>query len=179
MQKVTDYPRQRESRRLQGIYLMGPFVLFLGIACSLALSGPGRVAILVSTVAIVLVFVVSMARPVHPSALTQVTRRGQPGNWPASFRAHSIPGVLQRLPRIGPFAEFSGRLAFTESAVVWEPTMQTQRSFGVGTQSWDGSWSLQARRLRGLGNQVQVTLTKPGEKSVTLWMRHGRGFEIT
>jgi hypothetical protein len=39
MRQVTDYPRQRESRRLQTVFVMGPFVLLLDIACSLGVAG--------------------------------------------------------------------------------------------------------------------------------------------
>ena len=179
MQEVIDYPRQRESRRRQSLYTRGPFVFVSGISCALRFAGPTRVVILVLTVAIVLFFVVAMVRPVRPSTLTEVTRRVQPGTWWTMIRARDLPGVAERFPRIGQFAEISGRLAFTESGVVWEPSQRSARYFAVGTQRWDPSWDVKARRLRGIGNPVQVTLTKPGtDDTATLWMR-GRGFEIS
>jgi dolichyl-phosphate-mannose--protein O-mannosyl transferase len=73
MQQVSDYPRQRESRRLQTVFVMGPFVLLLGIACSFGVAGLARILILVITVAIVLFFVISIVRPVRPRILTEVT----------------------------------------------------------------------------------------------------------
>jgi hypothetical protein len=158
---------------------MGPVVLLLGISVSLHESGLGRVAILVLTAAGVLFFVIAMARPVHPSTLTEVARRVQPGTRWTTIRARDLPGVTERFPRMGQFTELSGRIAFTESGVTWEPSKRSERFLPVGTQTWDASWRIQARRLRGIGNQVQVTLTKSGtDDTVTLWM-HGRGFEIS
>jgi hypothetical protein len=68
MQQVSDYPRQRESRRLQTVFVMGPFVLLLGIACSFGVAGLARILILVITVAIVLFFsYLSLGRSVRAS----------------------------------------------------------------------------------------------------------------
>jgi hypothetical protein len=176
---VTDYAQQRESRRFQNVFFMGGLVLLLGIGCSLALHGPARVVAVVVLVAALAINVLSMARRVEPSELTPLTRRIQPGVWPASVRGLSLPEVAHGKTKMTDFAELGGRVLFTPDGVVWEPSKQTARNLGATTHTWDDQWQIQARRLRGLGSQAQITLTSPNSpEPITLWMRRAGQFEI-
>jgi hypothetical protein len=176
---VTDYARQRESRRFQNVFFMGGFVVFIGIGCSLALHGPARVVAVLILVAALATNVLSMARRVEPSELTPLTRRIQPGVWPATVRGLSLPEVAHGKTKITDFAEVGGRVLFTTGGVVWEPSKQIARNLGATTHTWDNEWQIQARRLRGLGNQAQIKLKSPtAQEPITLWMRRAGQFEI-
>jgi hypothetical protein len=180
---VSSKPRspadQREFARITSFVLMGAFVLLIGLAVAFHFSGAGRVLVAGVVVLVVVLFALVMLWPVHPRELTEVQDRTQSGSWPALLSAGDIPSVLVTHPTINHTVKLPGRAALTEHGVVWTPSRRTVSAFQVGPQHWPGSWSIRARRLRGLGGQAQLDLTSPdGTDTTTLWIWKSKSLKI-
>ena len=157
---------------------MSGFVLVMGALIGLNLNGGTRIVVWVIVAAIVVFLLATMFRPAHPSQLTVVTKRVQPGSWTATIRVGEFPSVLAARPRLNPDATLLGRVELTERGVMWTPGRNAVRSFAASPQTWDSTWTLDARRVPGIGNQVQLDLTALNGKSVTLWLLNASKFQI-
>lgn len=176
--QAEDYADLRESRRVFQIPVMSAFVLVLGAMIGASLAAPLRWVVWGLAVLVIAFFAVAMLRRVTPATLTKVTRRVQPGVWPASIRAGEFPSLVAERG-MNPDNVLLGRVEFTASAVVWTPTSTTAKSFHITSKHWDDEWSIWAKRLRGLGNQVRIDLVlDPGPTTTTLWMRRGGTYDI-
>jgi hypothetical protein len=179
MSELDDYARSRESGRVRGLIVFGAFVFVMGLAVAFAISGPAGVAVAIVTVAIVVFFAIVFARVPQPTTLTSLSPRVRSGSWPATAAASVFPEMLERHPNLRGSSEVTGVLTFSPSGVTWEPTSQSARSFGLQTVHWDAAWTAEARRLRGFGGLVQLTLANPqAPHPVTLWMRQASTFQI-
>ncbi|HEY4268494.1 MAG TPA: hypothetical protein VGM94_09920 [Galbitalea sp.] len=179
MSQFDDYARVRELGRARGIVVFGVFVLVMGLAVAFAVRGAGGFAIATITVGIAAFFAMALVRVPRPAVLTPLFSRARAGAWPATAAAAIFPQVLERYPRLSSTSEMTGVLTFSQLGVRWEPSTQSARSFGLQPVFWDAQWTAQARRLRGFGGLVQLTLTSPqATQSVTLWMRRASTFEI-
>ena len=157
----------------------GALALVSGLSVSFKIAGPGRIFTVALTLLMLVFFAVVLARTPRPASLVPLVAPIQPGSWPASVPVRAFPELLQHHPRLRSTSELTGTVTFAGSGVSWTPSVQTQRSFGVRTVTWDSSWNAEARRLRGFGGLVQLTLTSPGaQESVTLWMRRAARFQI-
>lgn len=174
--QTSDYAARREASRMSQVLIMSAFVLASGAAVGFSLSGVARTVTWVLVILIVAFFVTSMLRPVQPSTLTPITRV-QAGSWTAGIRVGEFPNVLAER-RINPDALLSGSVEFTDHGFVWTPTRRTAKTFGVSSKTWDTTWSVQAKRLRGIGNPVQIDLVSADGRTVTLWMLRGASFDI-
>jgi hypothetical protein len=173
------YARSRESGRLGGILTFGALVLVLGLGVAFTIAGPARIFMVALTLAILAFFAIIFARTPNPAALTPLVVPIPPGSWPASVPASAFPELLQHHPRLRSASELPGTVTFAESGVTWTPGAQTRRSFGVDSLIWDSTWTPLARRLRGFGSLVQLTMAGPdAQQSVTLWMRRAADFQI-
>lgn len=175
--RTSEYAARREASRMHQVLVMGAFVLVLGLVVGLQLHGLWRIAVWIAAVLILAFFALSMLRRVQPSEMTRVTARVQPGSWPASIRIADAP-IAAKPRRANLDSTLPGHVQFTENGVAWAPNPPAAKTFGVGPHTWDSTCSIAARRLRGLGNQVQVDLIEPDGHIVTLWMRHGASFTI-
>jgi YD repeat-containing protein len=76
--------------------------------------------------------------------------------------------IVQRNPKLRATTELIGTVTVGPSGVRWNPSAQTARSFGESPAVWDTAWIASARRLRGLGDLVQLTLTNRWRTSNSL-----------
>jgi hypothetical protein len=74
--------------------------------------------------------------------------------------------------------DVTGTMTLTPGEFRWDPSPRTSQTFGLRPVYWDASWTPSARRLRGFGGQVQLTLTNAEGLSATLWLRHAKAFPI-
>jgi len=176
----TDVAAQaREAARFRALVIYAAFLLVMGVSVSLAVTGPAKVLILVAVVAIDVFVVVILVRVPQPSTLTALSSRSDDETWPATAAASLFPGLLERNPRLERRGEMTGTVTISASGVQWVPSPQCVRAFGATPFSWDSRWIGYARHLRGLGGQVQLTLTNPSEAMpVTIWMRRASTFRI-
>lgn len=173
------YARSRESGRLAGIVTFGALVLVLGLGVSFTVAGPARIFAVALILLILMFFAIVFARTPDPATLTPLAARVQEGAWPASVPAFVFPDLLRHDPRMRATSELTGTVTFSQSGVTWMPSHQTQRSFGAQPTTWNAGWIAEAKRLRGFGGLVQLTLTqRETQQCVTLWMRRATTFQI-
>lgn len=180
MDELTEYARSRESRRAQGVWLMGGFTLLL--IASAILHGRGLwLTVFLLALGLGCAFLVAtMVVPVHPDHLVQPRKRPI-GVWPASLRARSFPEVLDLHPNIAD-GTLTGSISFEDQGViVWRASRQYWRGYGHLERRWILPYGLKARRLKGMGHQVHVVLwTGPDpERDVDdVWLRRAKDFPI-
>lgn len=174
-----NYADRRESRRLQSSWLLLGFVIAVGVACVIRLSGTVLLLTLAFLGVILATFLFVLLRRPQPSSLTTVTNGLQEGTWSASIPAFLFPQARNARPRMNEFAEFAGTVWISPAGVTWKPNDRTRRGFGISDMTWEPTWSMSARRLRGIGSQVQLNLrnTRTGE-TVTMWLRGASAFRI-
>lgn len=173
----SNYSRSRESRRRQNAIASAAITVAAGVLLSLTLTGPARFAIVVLLVAAIGFFAIVWARAPKPATLTPVNRGARPGSWPASAPAMLFPTLSTRGPNASSNTELLGSLTFTTDGIVWQPSAQTARSFGVGSLTWGPEWTASARRLRGAPGMVELSLASADE-TATLWMRRAGSLQI-
>lgn len=176
--QAEDYADLREGRRVFQVPVMSAFVLVIGGMVGARLHAPFRWVVWLLVLFAVAFFAAAMLRPVHPSVLTRVTHRAQPGVWPASIRAGEFPSLVTNRG-LNPDSVLLGHVEFTDEGVVWTPSRTAAKNFQIGSKHWDREWSVWAKRLRGLGHQARVDLVLgPGPTTTTLWIRRSASFDI-
>lgn len=176
---VDEVARAREAGRVRGLIIFGVFMLVIGAAVAFAVGGVGGIFIAVVAVVIDGFFATVLVRAPQPSSLTLLSPRSETETWAATAAASLFPGLLERNPSLQGRAELFGTVTLSASSVEWIPSPQSARSFGATAYSWDSRWLRYARRLRGLGGLVQLTLENPSDaQTVTLWVRRATSFRI-
>jgi hypothetical protein len=154
-------------------------VLVVGVSDAIAIDGVAKIPILVAAVAMDVLIVVLLVRVPQPSSLTALSARTGEQTWPTTAAVGVLPGVLERNPGLRDTAQLIGTVSLSPSGIRWDPSPRSERFAGPSTVTWDPSWVPYARRLRGLGGLVQLTLASPtGAPPVTLWLRRASAFQI-
>lgn len=180
LDELTDYARSRESRRAQGVWLMGGFTVLLVVSAILHGGGLWLTVFLFALGFACAILVITMIVPVHPDHL--VSLREKPvGSWPASMRARSFQEVLDLHPNIAD-GTLTGSISFEDQdVIVWRAARQYWRGYGQLERRWVLPYDLKARRLKGMGHQVHVAIRTgpdPEQDVDDMWLRRAQDFPI-
>lgn len=177
---LTDYAVKRERRRAQRVRFVAPFVVVAFVFRLFAALGSGLVWLIYLPIGVLLVWLLaSMFLAVHLDRFVILAQRPV-GSWPAQVRARSFRRVVEKRPRMGPFAELLGRVTFgPDGTIVWVMGASNRMVFGPLEHAWTPPYRLCARRLKGPWRQVHVAIQRSPDGPVDdLWLRRAKGFPI-
>lgn len=176
--ELTGYAQQRESRRMQSVWMSAVFIVLAGGSATLHGLGPVLRVLLAVVAVLAAVLLAAMLVPRRPAQLTSPSERVA-GRWPATMQAISFAVVTQRHPNMNDFAELTGHIVFDANGVTWRASPRFQREYGSLERSWAGPIRIEARRLRGIGSQVHVAIASSDSKQADdIWLRNARNFPI-
>jgi hypothetical protein len=100
---------------------------------------------------------------------------GETPSWPAQLpvmvaRQYGLTGSGRRSRQMD-IGERVGRLTYFGDGLRWDPR-EADRKRGMGSITWDRSWSLEVVPLWGPGHQGCLTLTAADGAAIDLWVRH-------
>ncbi|WP_143052874.1 hypothetical protein [Propionibacterium cyclohexanicum] len=155
---MTEYAKERESRRLMGVWpRVGTFTFILVVAFMHG-GGPWVTGLLVVLGVAAAYLTLSVVIPVQPDHLVR-PHETPVGVWSASMRARSFEEVVSRRPNTEEFMTLGGKITFhADGTVVWRVGSFSERRFGPLERRWTPPYDLTARRLKGPRHQLHVAI---------------------
>jgi hypothetical protein len=130
-------------------------VIAIGLSVAFRFDGAVRVAVIVAVLVIVFLLAVTMLRN-RSATFEDVTSLPESGSWPAGISLHDVvPRATADSPERNPML---GRLAFDSAGATWIPGKAAIGSFNAEPVRWESGSRFSARRLPGIGAQLQLNI---------------------
>lgn len=174
MNSQHDQYRRVEARRRMIVWFMSAFVMVVGVSFSLRFQWPTNVVIIVVLAVVVGALMLSMVR-YRTAAAIEVHTVPKSGSWPAGiplifFSGRTESDESARVPIL------MGRITFAPDAITWVPGSLAERTAHVSPVRWEPSCHFSARRLPGIGGQLQLNIDGSAEHppvALRLWRTGG------
>ena len=145
-----------ESRRRITVWLLAGCVIAIGLSVAFRFDGAVRVAVIVAVLIIVFLLAATMLRN-RSAAFVDLTSLPESGSWPAGISLHYVvPRASSDTPERNPM--LLGRLAFDSAGATWIPGKAAIGSFNAEPIRWEPGSRFSARRLPGIGGQLQLNI---------------------